>query len=385
MKQREHSSGRLRLVVVDGQQFGYLTDSFQYCRYLSEEFDVTYVGWDYGHDPIRVAGVRVVDVSRDGGKITRLSRLIRAQLRVIREASTDVVLAVHYPGCFLLPLLGRARRFVLDIRTGAVEGGEVRRYVTNLLLRLEATVFPHVIILSESLRQLLRLNPRKCHLVPLGAEVPALPDKDFASMRLFYVGVLDGRHIDRTVEGFARFYAEFKDKVEASYDIVGYSLEKDTLPRLKQAIRSSAAEDRITYHGRVPYTQLAPFLERNNVGVAFIPRYSHYEVQPATKLFEYALAGMAVIATSTLENTRVMSPEIGIVIEDTAEGFYEGLKRMLGMLSAYNSRTIKQSLAQYSWENIVRRNLAVYLRTILQVDDITHTSSYDLATQRTKK
>jgi glycosyltransferase involved in cell wall biosynthesis len=382
MSQPDSSSRRKRLVIADAEQFGYLTDTYQYCNHLRHEFDVTYVGWDYGRDPIRLSGIRVVNVSRDGGKLVRVLRLMRTHLRVIKEAPTDIVLVEYNVLCTIIRLLSRARHWVLDIRTGHVKGGPATRYLLNLLLRFETAFFPHIIILSESLREMLRLDARKCRLVPLGAEVPELPDKDFTSMRLFYVGVFDGRHIERTVEGLDLFYRKFKDKVDVRYDIVGYCFGKDTMQKLDGAIQAASCRDRIAYHGRVPYPRLRPFLESNNIGVAFVPRYSHYEVQPATKLFEYALSGMAVIATSTLENARVMSPEVGVLIDDTAEGFYDGLQRMLGMLSAYNSRAIKQTFAQHSWENIVRGNLAIYLHDILRMDSIAQPGRHNFATQR---
>ena len=36
------------LLIISQDQFGYLTDTFKYCRYLQTDFRITYVGWEYG-------------------------------------------------------------------------------------------------------------------------------------------------------------------------------------------------------------------------------------------------------------------------------------------------------------------------------------------------
>jgi glycosyltransferase involved in cell wall biosynthesis len=184
-------------------------------------------------------------------------------------------------------------------------------------------------------------------------------------MHLLYVGSLESRHIDRTVSGFARFYKEAYAQIPLSYDIVGFG-PPGAEQTLRAAIVASGCADCITFHGRIPLPQLGPFLARNTIGIAFIPLEDHYQCQPATKLFEYLLAGMAVLATATYENSRIVQAESGVLIEDSADAVYEGLKALHRRLHTFDSRTIRSTVAEYTWARIVRGNLEPYLLSALE-------------------
>ena len=119
------------------------------------------------------------------------------------------------------------------------------------------------------------------------------------------------------------------------------------------------------FHGRIPNKDLFPFLERNNVGVGFIPLKKHYQCQPATKVFEYLLAGMAVIATRTSENARVIGKQNGVLTDDTPEGFYRGLLEIFANRTRYVSSAIKAEVKDHQWEEIIRGNLVPYLQSIM--------------------
>lgn len=183
-------------------------------------------------------------------------------------------------------------------------------------------------------------------------------------MHLLYVGSLEARHIDRTVEGFARFYREFGQKIVLSYDIVGFG-PRDAEERLRDSIAASGCDRAVTFHGRIPYAGLQPFLERTNIGIAFIPLEEYYQCQPATKLFEYLLAGMPVVATSTWENVRIVNETNGVLVPDSADGVYDGLRRLYQNRASYDSRAIRATVADYTWERIVTENLQPYLSTMM--------------------
>ena len=110
--------------------------------------------------------------------------------------------------------------------------------------------------------------------------------------------------------------------------------------------------------------KLGPFYERCNVGVAYIPKTEFFDIQPSTKIFEYLFAGMPVIATATLENKRVIMNDNGILIEDNPESFYEGLKRLYNKRHFFDSKIIKKTCGQYSWNRIVKKNLRPYLENL---------------------
>jgi glycosyltransferase involved in cell wall biosynthesis len=344
---------RPRLVVVSQDQFGYLTDTQQYCKYLRAEFEITYVGWDYGLPPLFLEGVTVFNVPRRGGKIRRMAAYLRAALHVVRQGDFDLVLVEQFPFCSLVPLFGGHRsRTILDIRTGYVRDSVPMRILVNRMIWLESLAFPLVMIISGSLRRFLGIPAAISQVLPLGAESLDIPPKTFTGLRLFYVGSLDYRHIDETVRGLDLFLKRRQEPVEATYDIVGFG-SPESEDRLRQAINTSCCPGQITFHGRIPNGALRPFLERNTVGVAFIPLKKHYDCQPATKVFEYLLAGMAVIATRTLENARVVNDNNGVLTADNAEAFCGGLEDLWMRLGTFDSSHIRAESAGYAWDRIV--------------------------------
>jgi glycosyltransferase involved in cell wall biosynthesis len=353
-----------RLLVAGRDQFGHMTDSYQHVLHLRDTFAITYLGWDSGLPPIELGGVTIAHSSRGGNKLVRYVAFLYRVLKEIRKGHYDLVFLSYFPGVGMFPWLAPGSSYVLDIRTGYVRKSEILRWFFNRWRLLDSLMFRNITIISDSLREFLHISLKKSHVLPLGAEVPALAPKHFDSMHLLYVGSLESRHIYRTVEGFGRFVRERGADMKPTYDIVGFGHPEDE-QKLREAIAQSGCAEAITFHGRIPYTQLGPFFERTNIGVAFVPLVDYYHCQPPTKLFEYLLAGMAVLATATFENLKVMADHTGVVIEDTADAVYDGLIRMSRNLQRYDSRAICASVENYTWERIVRQNLRPYLLSII--------------------
>lgn len=355
------------LLIVSQDQFGYLTDTLKYCRYLQSAFRITYVGWDYGLPAVPCDGATCVHLSRAGGKLRRYAAFLWNALRIVRSHPADGIVFIEYfPLCALLALFGgRRARMVVDIRTGYVRSGGIKRAVSNGLLTCETFFFRHVTVISESLLRFLHLSPRKTRVVPLGADAVPIADKSFATLRLFYVGSLDHRHIDETVRGLDMYMARFPDAPIEGYEIVGFGAP-EVEEQLREAIRDARHARGIVFHGRIPNTRLGPFLERCNCGVAFIPGAMHYQVQPATKIFEYLLSGMVVIATQTYENVRVINDTNGVLSDDSAAGFCSGLEKLVNTRNSFRSDAIRAGIGQYAWDRIVAENLLPFLNGLLR-------------------
>jgi len=184
-------------------------------------------------------------------------------------------------------------------------------------------------------------------------------------LRLFYVGSLENRHIDQTVRGLEMFMARHPDAPIEGYDIVGFGPPDDEA-NLRAEIAGAKHAPPIVFHGRIPSTKLGPFLASCNTGVAFIPGDKHYQVQPATKIFEYLLAGMVVIATQTYENTLVINDANGVLSDDTAEGFAAGLEILMEKRMSFSSPAIRDGIGEYAWNRIVAENLLPYLTGLLR-------------------
>jgi hypothetical protein len=354
---------RRTLLVINQIQFGYHTPWYYFSKYLAGSFDVTYLCWDFGQERIDPGAVRVVYVPRPGNKTIRLARFVRAAIREMRSTAYDVKVVRYFRGCSLLRLTRASSRAVYDIRSGSVLPGARARQWEDFLIRIESRAYRNITVLSEALIPHLRLDAARCRVVPLGGEPLDLPAKNFDAVRLLYVGTLFQREIHRTVEGFARFVHSGAGGRPASYDIVGTGPERD-LNLLRECIRRSGVSDRVRHHGRIPYMQLAPLFDRCTAGVAFVPVTNYYRSQPATKVYEYLLAGMTVVATATPENGRLVSEANGVLCDDTPEGFCEALQRLAEKLPRLDSKQIRERAAPYSWRNIVETNLKPFLETV---------------------
>jgi len=88
-----------------------------------------------------------------------------------------------------------------------------------------------------------------------------------------------------------------------------------------------------------------------------VPQTPYYDVQPPTKIFEYALSGLITIATNTAENRRFITDMNGVICEDNADSFCDAMEKVYANLDEYNDRKIRESLKEYNWEKIVKNIL----------------------------
>jgi glycosyltransferase involved in cell wall biosynthesis len=352
------------LLILNRQQFGYHTDTYYYCEYLRRSFRITYLCWDYGKAKIEIDGVDVKYVSRDGAKWLRYWRFLKAAIDESRKAF-DLVFVKYFPCSSLLRMFARGRRYILDIRTRSVVGNRVKLAASNTLLLVEARCFRHITVISDSLARSLALPRKRVHLLPLGAEIIATAPKSFEKMRLLYIGTLSGRRIHQTVRGFADFLADVGTRGDYEYVIIGSGFNREE-EALRDLVSRLSLDGVVRVLGFLPRSELRPFFEEQNIGVAYIPMTAHFDTQPPTKLFEYLLAGLPVIATRTTENRRIITDSNGILVEDTADGFRDGLMRIRANLSSYSSDRIRAGAIRYSWSTIVQGNLRPYLKGLLE-------------------
>lgn len=104
---------------------------------------------------------------------------------------------------------------------------------------------------------------------------------------------------------------------------------------------------------------------RCNVGVSYIPQTAYYDHQPPTKTFEYLLAGMPVLATSTTENKKVINETNGILIQDNPDSFSKGLAILSDRLPSFDSLKIRKNSLAYSWQFIINEIMVPYLKKLI--------------------
>ena len=184
-------------------------------------------------------------------------------------------------------------------------------------------------------------------------------DKNFQTIRLLYVGTFDNRDIDKTIKGLAIFIKN-NPTSNIHYDIIGDG-NNNELQEYNQLVTNLNLNEYITFYGSIPHTEIKQYLDRCNVGVAFVPVTSYYQHQPSTKIYEYALSGLYSIATSTYSNKIIINENNGIIINDDAESFADALEYINKNKKSFNSKVIRNTLEDYTWKNIVCKYLEDFL------------------------
>ena len=167
------------------------------------------------------------------------------------------------------------------------------------------------------------------------------------------MGTLSNRHIIDTVKGVKMFKDKYPE-IPLIYSIIG---DGEELYEIKNYIHMQKLESTIHTYGRLPYSELKPFLDTHNIGISYIPQLECYEYQPPTKTFEYALSGLYTIATNTYENRQVIHSNNGILINDTISDFAKALYDTYQHRREYNSQTIRKSMEKWQWEKIIQQSL----------------------------
>jgi len=349
-KGKGYKMSKPRIVMVSSDQFGHNPPTYYFCRYLKNRYDIILICWDHEKNRIEMPGVQIHYISRNGG-LLRIPRMIKAVL----EASTSPRAFIHikyFKGmCSLIRLLRRKNPVLLDIRTCSIQPSRIKRIVEDAILRMECMLFPEITVISKSLADKLGIGS-KAIIIPLGADPISNEVKSFHTMNLLYVGTLENRRIEETLTGFNRFYCEYKDKIEMTYTVIGGG-GHNQVSGLKSMVLDMGLEHVVSISGPVPHDKLKPYFDKGNIGVSYVPMTDYYDVQPPTKTFEYLMSGMAVVATATSENKRVIRPSNGVLVRDSSGDFYRGLVKIYEKREGFCSCRIMSEAGVYSWRGIV--------------------------------
>lgn len=355
----------MKILIVCQKQFGHHIDSFQYCRYLSQNHSVQYLCWDTNQTKQVLDGVRVIYLKRKGNIVFRNLWFIAALISFLNANPVNVCFIKYFNGCFLIKLFCPRIRFVFDIRSGFVSENKLLRLLYDGTMRLESIFFRHVTVITRSLARKLRLES-KAKILPLGSLSITEQVKSFDSLNLIYVGTLSKRNIEKTITGFANFLKTTRQPENCSYTIIGsgYKGEED---QLRALAAKYGIESQVKVTGYLPFTELEGYFVKANIGVSFIPITPYFDVQPPTKTFDYLLSGMAVIGTATTENKLYINDSNGVLIDDTAESFKDGIHYIQGKTSEFSSERIRKNARQFHWQHIVH-DLEKYLFKITRKD-----------------
>lgn len=339
--------------IVCYNQFGYLTDTYEYCKYLSRKYDIEYICIDASQDKLIMEGVNVIYLKTQKKGALKWLEFVNFSNKNISKNSQFVFIKYSL-FCSLLSFKYR-KKAIFDVRTGSLKKSHFWRKIENLLILSESLFFRYKSVISESLAK--KLNIGTYILLPLGANTNTLKYKNFIdteTVKLLYIGTFSGRKIDDVLHGFQHFLQNNVARRKVTLDLVGDGY-KTELQSLKDLANKLGIDKSVKFHGRIPYKDTLAFLDMCNVGISYVPKTSFFDVQPVTKTFEYFASGMPVLGTSTSEQSKVIdSDTLGVLCHDNPVSFSLGLNQIVESFGNYNSEEIKKISKKWGWELICK-------------------------------
>lgn len=353
-----------KVLLLYYDQFGYHTDTFMYARYLDRrKYDIQYFCFDQGLTKVEIDDIKVHYQELFPNRIKSFLLYFLSLKRFLLKEKFDIIFQVDSKFTSIIRLMNPFQPMILDIRSGDLSLNPFKLWFGNAKITFVTYLYKNVSVISSGLRDRLGL-PLSAVVIPLGGQRQNTNVKSFDSIRLLYIGSLDGRNIHETVTGLGIFIQNVSPGMPISYDIVGFG-KSDALSMLNEAVDKARLSDKVVFHGRKKIDELFPFFEKCNIGVAYLPKTKAYDCQPVTKLFECVLAGMPVIATNTLENEIAILPGCGELCSDNPASFAEALNRLINNSNTYDSEKIKESYSGSEWKNIVSDILEPFIDRLI--------------------
>lgn len=168
-----------------------------------------------------------------------------------------------------------------------------------------------------------------------------------------YLGLLGpGRGIETLLDVFSR------SNVHAHIVFVGRGSLRE------EVVRFARDNDRIHLHGVVPHNQVVPLVRAADYGVCMVERVSlsDYYSLP-NKLFEYAFAGVPVLA-SNFPDMRELVERFGLGV--CAANDADSIAEVVSQLQDADWQRITSDIASLGWQTQAEKLTALY-RRLLQV------------------
>lgn len=318
-------------------------------------------------------GVRYIVVEQAESRLGWLRYLWRAAA-VIRKESPAVAVLLHSLASPVALLIGKTpvalywnehpTHVAPDERGVSPPKALLRRVVRGLLFRgaREANL---IMPIGEAHRDDLLARgcaPARTRMIYMGVDnsfdlgAPATPCED-RPLRLIYVGsVQRDRGRDVMLEAMAMLSRGPK---VAHLTIVGASEEQ--LAYCREYVEQAGIEDIVTVRGRVPGREIPGFFAQADAGICLWEDWPWYRFNPPTKLFEYLVAGLPVLASDIRTHTEyVKDGANGLVFDYGGAGLATAIQRLWVMRERLPQlkAAARQSSLPYRWDAIEPEFLA---------------------------
>jgi len=264
---------------------------------------------------------------------------------------------------FIYPLIFSSGKFYVQLFTPSVRKSKIQRDSLDILLRLNLRFYKHIGGgLSKSISERYNIPAKKNIPVDVGMPDYGFSMKSFNELKLVYIGTLQGREVWKSVEGLGLFRLK-NPSASTDYDIIGRG-PQDEIDKLFGMIDKFNLNTSVKYHGPLSIEEVRNVFQQCNIGVSYAP-ITNYHQNPSTKTIEYFLAGMAVISTDIEVLRKIVTPEVGVLCSDNAEGFAIGLEKLYASRNQFDSESIRNKFKDYSIENVMKQHYLPYLEQIM--------------------
>jgi glycosyltransferase involved in cell wall biosynthesis len=357
---------RKKILLLYYDQLGYHTDLYMYGKFLNtQKYEVHFFCFDQGLPKIVLKNVNIHYQSLNSNRIKSFLKYFWHLKLLLLRKKFDLIFHLDSKFTLIIRMLNPFQPMILDIRSGDLSDNRYKLWFRNRQITFVTVFYKNVSVISESLRNVLRLSKKKTVIIPLGGEKQCTLPKTFRKFQLLYVGSIDNRNIHETILGLSLYLKKKEALQDISYDIIGFG-KSQVINKINEVIINSGLKGVVSFHGRKKIDELFPFFEKCNLGVVYVPQKKAYDCQPVTKLFEYVLAGMPVIATNTLENKLSLKPNCGVITDDNPVSFAEALENVIQNSGNYDSEKIKELYSEFEWKNIVINKLEPYFEKVIK-------------------
>jgi glycosyltransferase involved in cell wall biosynthesis len=294
---------------------------------------------------------------------------------ILSKKKYDLVHVTNLPGAFIIKICTpNIQNWILDIRSGSISSSSYRRIIFDLFTKLNLAFFRNILFISEGLKKEFTdyIKNKRTGLSPIGVDIKEFNSKTNkidtlkSELNFIYIGSLDKPR--KPINMIKAFIASIKKGNDIKLTIIGKGSE---LRVLKELVKKNGLDEKIIFTGFIKYSEIPKYLKESNVGVAYIPITSGYNVQPPLKTIEYMAAGLPVLATNTDGNKQfVVNHHNGIVIKDSVDDLTKGInyfvnnQKLIPRMSKKAIKTAKQN----SWVKVVSNYIIPFYEAIIQED-----------------
>ncbi|MDO9204591.1 glycosyltransferase [Methylotenera sp.] len=350
-------------------QPGFLDFSYR-IKSLAEHYQLTVVSsFPITQSELQLPNVSYVVIHTGDGRLGWLSYLWRCT-SLIRQQRPDVAVLLHSMAAPVALLVGRIPTItywnehpthVAPDPTGASPIKAITRALVRWLMFQGARKSSLVMPIGEAHRDDLLAHGCKrdrVQMIYMGVEqsfaevsLSALIRNEDAPLQLVYVGsVHKDRGRDVMLEAMA--IANQSGKI-AHLTIVGATAEQSTY--CHEALQKLEITHSVTIHGRVPGQMIPDYLKAADAGLCLWEDLPWYRFNPPTKLFEYLVAGLPVLASNIRTHTEyVLDGFNGVIFEYNSLSLGNAIQRLWQArdeLPLIKRRTSGASVA-YLWRKI---------------------------------